>query len=80
MTIPFQNLRITMSDIRLHIKWAVSLVIAYGHFNVDAIFRSVYTCSFGVLPLIYSVDIAGLYLPRSVLPSKSYSNGLVCVV
>ena len=34
MTMPFQNLQITMSDISPHIKWAVSLVIAYGHFNV----------------------------------------------
>ena len=29
----FFNLQITRSDIR-HIKWAVSLVIAYGHFNL----------------------------------------------
>ena len=27
----FQNLQITRSDIRPHIKWAVILVIAYGH-------------------------------------------------
>ena len=33
MTIHFLNLQITRSDIRPHIKWAVSLVIAYGHFN-----------------------------------------------
>ena len=32
-TIPFLNLQITRSDIRTHKKWAVSLVIAYGHFN-----------------------------------------------
>ena len=30
----FPNLQITRSDIRPHIKWAVSLVIAYGHFNL----------------------------------------------
>ena len=30
----FLNLQITRSDIRPHIKWAVSLVIAYGHFNL----------------------------------------------
>ena len=30
----FLNLQITRSDIRPHIKWAVSLVICiYGHFN-----------------------------------------------
>ena len=29
MTIPFLNLQITRSDIRPHIKWAVSLVTAY---------------------------------------------------
>ena len=34
MTIPFLNLQITISDIRLHMKWAVSLVIPYGHFNL----------------------------------------------
>ena len=30
----FLNLQITRSDIRPHIKWPVSLVIAYGHFNL----------------------------------------------
>ena len=30
----FLNLQITGSDIRQHIKWVVSLVIAYGHFNL----------------------------------------------
>ena len=30
----FQNLQITRSDIGPYIKWAVSLVIAYGHFNL----------------------------------------------
>ena len=29
----FLNMQIIRSDIRPHIKWAVSLVIAYGHFN-----------------------------------------------
>ena len=29
----FLNWQITRSDIWPHIKWAVSLVIAYGHFN-----------------------------------------------
>ena len=29
------HLPITRSDIRPHIKWAVSLVIAYGHFNLS---------------------------------------------
>ena len=28
----FQNLQITRSDIRPHIKFAVGVVIAYGHF------------------------------------------------
>ena len=32
MTILFLNLQITISGIRPHIKWAVSLVIAYGQF------------------------------------------------
>ena len=30
----FLNLQITRLDIRPHIKWAVNLVIAYGHFNL----------------------------------------------
>ena len=34
MTILFLNLQITISDIRPHIKWAVSLVIAYGQFTL----------------------------------------------
>ena len=33
MTILFLKLQITRSDIRPHIKWAVSLVFAYGQFN-----------------------------------------------
>ena len=35
MTIVFLNLEITRSAIRTYIKWAVSLVIAYGHFNLS---------------------------------------------
>ena len=34
MTILFLNLQIIRSDIRPDIKWAVSLLIAYGHFNL----------------------------------------------
>ena len=30
----FLNMQITRSDIRPHKKWAVSLVIAYGHLNL----------------------------------------------
>ena len=30
----FLNLQHTRSDIRPHIKWAVSLTILYGHFNI----------------------------------------------
>ena len=30
----FQNLQITRTDFRPHIKWAVSMVIAYGYFNL----------------------------------------------
>ena len=30
----FFNLKTARSDISPHIKWAVSLVFAYGHFNV----------------------------------------------
>ena len=42
MTILFLNLPITRSDIRPHIKWAVSLMIAYGHFNFPQGFVWVY--------------------------------------
>ena len=34
MTSYFFNLQITRSDTRPHIKWAVSLLIADGHFNL----------------------------------------------
>ena len=37
MTILFLNLQIIRSDIRPHIKWGVSLVIAYGHFNLPQV-------------------------------------------
>ena len=30
----FKTWKTARSDISLHIKWAVSLVFAYGHFNV----------------------------------------------
>ena len=42
MTILFLKLQITRSDIRPHIKWAVSLVIAYGQFNFPQGFMWVY--------------------------------------
>ena len=38
MTISFLKLEITRSDIRPHIKWVASLVIAYGHFNFPQVF------------------------------------------
>ena len=34
MTIALLNLQIIRSDIRPHIKWVVSLVIADDHFNI----------------------------------------------
>ena len=30
----FLNMQIIRSDIRPHIKWVVSLLIGYGHFNL----------------------------------------------
>ena len=33
MTILFLNLQITRSNVRPHTKWAVSLMIVYGHFT-----------------------------------------------
>ena len=40
-----QNLQITRSDIRPHTKWTVSLMIAYGHFNILQGFVWVYMTS-----------------------------------
>ena len=59
MTILFLNLQITRSDIRPHIKWTASLVIAYGHFNLPRGF--VWICV-GMYVLTYS-----LYHPPMVL-------------
>ena len=42
----FLNLQITRSDIKPHTKWAVSLVIADGHFNLPHVFvwvRNIHT-------------------------------------
>ena len=38
----FSKLANPLSTIRPHIKWTVSLVVAYGHFNLDQGFVSVY--------------------------------------
>ena len=42
MTIFFLNFQITRSDIRPNSKWVVSLVTAYGHFNLPQGFVWVY--------------------------------------
>ena len=34
----FLNLQIARSDVRLHIKWAVSVVIAHGRFSLPRVF------------------------------------------
>ena len=47
MAILFLNLQITRLDIRPHIKWAVILVIAYGHFNIPQGF--VWVCMAGIV-------------------------------
>ena len=49
MTIFFLNLQIARSDIRPHIKRAVSLVFAYGHFNIPL------GCKWGIYGLTYSL-------------------------
>ena len=56
MTILFLNLQITRYDIRPHIKWAVSLVIAYGYL----------ICLGGLCGYVW-VDMLTLSLPRGVL-------------
>ena len=55
MIILFLNLRITRSDIRPHIKWEVSLVIAYGHFNLPQGFA--WVCSEGIV-LVFKLSWA----------------------
>ena len=42
MTTLFLKLQITKSDIRPHMKWAVSQVITYGQFNFSQGFMCVY--------------------------------------
>ena len=54
MAILFLNLQIIRSDIRPHIKWAVSLVIAHGHFKSSS----------GVLCEYVWVNILTLSPPR----------------
>ena len=49
ITILHLNLQITRSDFRPHIKWAVRLVIAYGHFNLHQGF--VWVCMSTILTL-----------------------------
>ena len=44
MTILLLNLQITRSDVRPHIKQAISLVNAYGHFNFPQRFVWVVIC------------------------------------
>ena len=58
LTILFLNVQITGSDIRPHIKWVVSLVIAYGHFNLPQGF--VWAC-------MYVVNILTLSRQRLIL-------------
>ena len=69
MTILFLNLqKITRSDIRPHIKWAVSLLIAYGHFNLPQ------EVCVGIYRLTYS-----LYHPRGLLNLRgAYPNANQC--
>ena len=51
MTILFLNLQITGSDIRPHIKWAVSPVIADGHF----VFHRVCAGMYGLTNSLYHI-------------------------
>ena len=53
----FSNLQIAGSDIRSHIKWAVSMVFAYGHFNIPQGCEWVYM---DYSPTLYS-QITGKY-------------------
>ena len=52
----FLNLQITRSDIRPHIKLAVSLVIACGHFNLPQGFVWVNILTLSPLRLLLPVD------------------------
>ena len=62
------NLQITRSDIRPHIKWAVSLVIAY----IWALQYSLVVCA-GVYGLTYS-----LYHPRGGYSYESWPSASAC--
>ena len=44
----FSKSQITRSDIRPHLKWAVSLVTAYGHFNFSQGFVWVYEITYSL--------------------------------
>ena len=78
----------TRSDIRPHIKWTVSLVIAYGHFNLPQGLMWVYngltyllnhprgeSCLVGfVLPYIYIGKTAPKVLCEALL--RSHRQGI----
>ena len=68
ITILFLNLQITRSDIRPHIKWAVSLVIAYGHFNLPHGFMWVYILTLSApradLPL--TILLFSIFVPVTI--------------
>ena len=57
MTILFPNLQIIRSDIRPYIKWAVSLVTAYGHFNLPQGFVWVCISLHTLLPSRLETDL-----------------------
>ena len=59
MAILFQNSQNTRSDIRPHIKWAVSLVIACGHFILPQ----------GFVWMLYELTYS-LYHPRGLCSNR----------
>ena len=82
MAMLFLNLQITRSDIRPHIKWVVSLVIAHGHFFLSPGF--VWVCMSkqthsgeGIVALYAAPNPVLLKTVRIVIPPAS--SGCDCI-
>ena len=67
MTILFINLQVTRSDIRLHIKWVVRLVIAYGHYSSSGVCVGMYGLTYSLYRLCKPVTIAILFRSTNTL-------------
>ena len=68
MPILYLKLHITRSDIRAHIKWAVRLVVAYGHFNLPRGFVWVFI---GLTYSLYHPRYDRMYFPSFIVACLS---------